>query len=279
MLAGVGFPDGTAVTQRGAVPDFDLYRELEVDRLASTATIDAAWRSLVKRFHPDVQGGNLGADEKTRRLNVAHEWLSDPMLRAQFDAATWDGARSTRPAPRRGGAPPRPTPSGLIPQLQVSRRPVAVRLPGFYAFCLLSIGLAYVGAVVLAALVSFANIAIFAAMLVGADSAASIIQLLGNIVYAVLAGYLVTESYKSLIRPSTRDASLIAIGTVTVLALTFGFPTFASSYLPSLADWMVNGGSGLPAVIALSAIEALVAGSAVLALGLLQSDEKPVARV
>ena len=36
------------------IPRIDLYRELEVDPSATTETIDAAWKSLLKRLHPDV---------------------------------------------------------------------------------------------------------------------------------------------------------------------------------------------------------------------------------
>jgi hypothetical protein len=69
------------------IPDFDLYAELEVAPSASVPTIDAAWRSLVKRHHPDasvVQDPEGGA--RIRRLNIAHHWLIDPARRARYDA-------------------------------------------------------------------------------------------------------------------------------------------------------------------------------------------------
>lgn len=68
-----------------AFPDFDPYMELEVDRTASAATIDAAWKSLVKRHHPDT-GVTGGDDERIKRLNLARDWLVDPALRARYDA-------------------------------------------------------------------------------------------------------------------------------------------------------------------------------------------------
>lgn len=67
------------------VPDFDLYSELEVNRVASLETIEAAWRSLMKRNHPDTSGSS-GSDRSVR-LNVAHDWLTDPVRRARFDEA------------------------------------------------------------------------------------------------------------------------------------------------------------------------------------------------
>ena len=65
------------------VPNFDPYVELEVSRTATTPTIDAAWRSLLKRNHPDIGGPR--AAERTVRLNIAHDWLSDPVRRARYD--------------------------------------------------------------------------------------------------------------------------------------------------------------------------------------------------
>ena len=65
------------------VPTFDLYAELEVSPSATTPTIDAAWKSLMKRNHPDVGGAR--AAERTVRLNIAHDWLTDPVRRARYD--------------------------------------------------------------------------------------------------------------------------------------------------------------------------------------------------
>jgi hypothetical protein len=81
---------------RGPIPRFDLYEELEVSRSASPEVIDAAYRVLVKHFHPDVAAGagagasgTSGVDaERIKRLNVAHDWLSSPTRRARYDEAT-----------------------------------------------------------------------------------------------------------------------------------------------------------------------------------------------
>ena len=44
-----------------------------------------AWRSLLRTHHPDV-AGDAGL-ERSKRINVAHDWLSDPELRARYDHA------------------------------------------------------------------------------------------------------------------------------------------------------------------------------------------------
>jgi curved DNA-binding protein CbpA len=65
------------------IPDDDLYARLRVPIDAPPEAIEVAWRSLLKRHHPDV-AGEPGL-EATKRINVAHEWLADPELRATYD--------------------------------------------------------------------------------------------------------------------------------------------------------------------------------------------------
>ena len=106
---------------RPLLPTDDLYARLEVPADATPEAIEIAWRALLRRHHPDVAGPD-GLAIATA-INVAHDWLSDPELRARYDqergiragrrgrAAGWDdlggparsGARA-RPAVRR--APP-----------------------------------------------------------------------------------------------------------------------------------------------------------------------------
>src|SRR6476659_3289657 len=93
------------------VPTDDLYARLELPVDASGEAIEVAWRALLKRHHPDVAGGDSGADERAKRINVAHDWLSDPDLRARYDRERTSGIRYGRP-PRGGPSErdPRPTP-------------------------------------------------------------------------------------------------------------------------------------------------------------------------
>ena len=82
-----------ASVTRGPIPRFDLYEELEVSRLASAEVIEAAYRTLVKRHHPDVAAGPGSYDpDRIKRLNVAHGWLTDPARRTRYDAATAEAA-------------------------------------------------------------------------------------------------------------------------------------------------------------------------------------------
>jgi len=98
------------------IPDFDLYELLEVSPAASTPTIEAAWRSLMKRSHPDLRGSD--AEEHARRLNVAHDWLTDSDRRAHYDrarAAAPGRAQAPRPSAGRSTAAERSP--ATLPQL------------------------------------------------------------------------------------------------------------------------------------------------------------------
>jgi molecular chaperone DnaJ len=65
------------------LPPDDLYARLELPVDASFEAIEIAWRALLKQHHPDVAGPT--ADQLAKRINVAHDWLSDPDLRARYD--------------------------------------------------------------------------------------------------------------------------------------------------------------------------------------------------
>lgn len=105
---------------RPMLPADDLYARLELSVDASPEAIEIAWRALLKRHHPDVAGAH--ADDVAKRINVAHDWLSDPELRARYDRERHPGrargrtgpparrpaSSGARAAPRRRAPPGRP---------------------------------------------------------------------------------------------------------------------------------------------------------------------------
>ena len=100
---------------RPTLPADDLYARLEIPVDAGPEVIEVAWRSLLRRHHPDV-AGDAGLED-SKRINVAHDWLSDPDLRARYDHARGlrrsvrdTGGRDVRGEERRGSAATPPTP-------------------------------------------------------------------------------------------------------------------------------------------------------------------------
>ena len=117
------------------VPEDDLYGRLEVAIDASPEAIELAWRALLKQHHPDVAGDTLASLERAKRINVAHDWLSDAGLRARYDrerlglgailpGRARTGVRHGRP-PR--AWPPQPTPRPAAARARRSTRPDLVR--------------------------------------------------------------------------------------------------------------------------------------------------------
>jgi len=76
------------------LPADDLYARLELPFDASPEAVEIAWRALLKQHHPDVAGSH--ADDLAKRINVAHDWLSDPALRARYDDERHPGRRATQ---------------------------------------------------------------------------------------------------------------------------------------------------------------------------------------
>jgi curved DNA-binding protein CbpA len=70
----------------------DPYATLGVPRGARQSEIRAAYRRLAKRHHPDLHT-DARATEQMRRVNQAWEVLSNPSLRAAYDADNAAGSR------------------------------------------------------------------------------------------------------------------------------------------------------------------------------------------
>lgn len=64
----------------------DPYRVLQVDPSAEADVIEAAYKRLAKKYHPDVAPGPE-AQERMVQLNLARDILRDPVRRAAVDRA------------------------------------------------------------------------------------------------------------------------------------------------------------------------------------------------
>ena len=63
----------------------DYYEILGVKKSASAEDIRKAFRKLARKYHPDVNPGDKGAEEKFKTLSEANEVLSDPKKRKIYD--------------------------------------------------------------------------------------------------------------------------------------------------------------------------------------------------
>jgi curved DNA-binding protein len=86
------------------VQDTDHYATLGLDRCCTTAQIRTAYRLLAKRHHPDLNGNSPEATARAQVLNAAHETLSDPERREEYDRelAGRERRSDARDAPRAG---------------------------------------------------------------------------------------------------------------------------------------------------------------------------------
>ena len=63
----------------------NYYETLGVDKNASQDDIKKAYRTLVKKYHPDLHPGDAAAAEKFKEINEANEVLSDEKRRKEYD--------------------------------------------------------------------------------------------------------------------------------------------------------------------------------------------------
>ena len=63
----------------------DYYDVLGVDKSADETSIKKAYRSLAKKYHPDMNPGDAEAEKKFKEVNEAYAILSDPQKKQQYD--------------------------------------------------------------------------------------------------------------------------------------------------------------------------------------------------
>jgi curved DNA-binding protein CbpA len=92
----------------------DHYKVLQVDPEADPEVIQAAYRRLARKFHPDVAPGPEAA---ARMIAINRAWgvLGDPAARAAYDRERQPAAGAAWPSPPRESPPPARAPAGPPP--------------------------------------------------------------------------------------------------------------------------------------------------------------------
>ena len=107
----------------------DLYQVLQVDPAADAEVLEAAYRRLARKYHPDVSSAP-DAQTRMRELNDAYSTLRDPVRRAGYDRGRAETRRAssaaTAPQPRPATPDPAPWPSAAP---QPPRPPPSARPP------------------------------------------------------------------------------------------------------------------------------------------------------
>lgn len=74
----------------------DYYEVLQVHPLAELDVIEAAYKKLAYKYHPDRNKSD-SAVEKMKLINVAHDVLCDPVRRREYDKNRQSGTNSSGP--------------------------------------------------------------------------------------------------------------------------------------------------------------------------------------
>lgn len=91
----------------------DLYETLQVSPRADPEVIEATYRRLSRKYHPDINPAP-DADLRMRELNAAYEVLRDPVKRSEYDRELRASPFAQRP-PRARTPAPQSTPTPQSP--------------------------------------------------------------------------------------------------------------------------------------------------------------------
>jgi DnaJ-class molecular chaperone len=74
----------------------DPYEVLGLSKSAGEEDIRKAFRKLAKQYHPDLNPGDPEAEKRFKDISAAHEFLTNPDLRAAYDRGEIDASGTPR---------------------------------------------------------------------------------------------------------------------------------------------------------------------------------------
>lgn len=79
----------------------DYYKILGVDKSSSKEDIAKAFKRLARKYHPDLNPNDSGAEAKFKEVNEAYEVLKDPEKRRMYDqlGPDWQHGQNFQPPP------------------------------------------------------------------------------------------------------------------------------------------------------------------------------------
>ena len=107
-----------------AVKFKEYYEILGVSRTATADEIKKAYRTLARKYHPDVNPDDPTAEDKFKELNEAYEVLSDAEKRKRYDelGSSWPAGADFTPPPGWDGCGRTPVTSAISSGGTRSRR-------------------------------------------------------------------------------------------------------------------------------------------------------------
>jgi curved DNA-binding protein CbpA len=104
----------------------DYYEILQVSSSAEPEVIEAAYKKLAQKYHPDVNKSPT-ATEKMKKINIAHDVLGNPVQRKRYHAE-WLQRKGRETSYTGTHAPPEPKPSSK-PQPSPKQRRATYKPP------------------------------------------------------------------------------------------------------------------------------------------------------
>lgn len=144
---------------------------------------------------------------------------------------------------------------------------MAGRLAAYLFWCMAGMVVGYIAAVIVGLVLTFANVSTIAAAIVGPDAAFTVIGLIGNAVFAGIAGFAAASAFQQISKmPDDLLIGLTVVGFIATVVAVYGLAPALDAFAPGFAADVVALG-GLAATAVITVIMALFVAAVVGAVG------------